>query len=435
MSVVLVIIVFVLFLTLCIYVHEWGHFVAAKRAGVAVEEFGLGFPPRILSIKRGKTVYSVNALPFGAFVKTAGGDDPSVPGSLASKGAWARLGIYAAGPLVNFLLAFILLSIFLLLPVGVIVGDGLMVHSVVENSAAQLAGIQPGDIILKVNDQPVHKWGDIQEIIDASEEGQEIPVLLQRNGMLTTTTVKPEFDPALQRRVIGVLLCWNRVSSVDDESPAFNAGLRAGDTILSVSKQAIYDSDSLSRALYSGQGNETSVVLLRGREAISISLPRNGEESLRGVEIQWVQGVRLEERRLPVWRAFYLSGSYIIHLPALVIETLPLIKESPDMALVGPIGAGQLAVEAVRSFGFANILFMASIISLGIGIFNLIPVPPLDGGGALVAIIEGFRRGRRLSIHAVRLAHGIGTALLVTLMIVVTFSDVLRLISGEGFGL
>jgi len=281
----------------------------------------------------------------------------------------------------------------------------------------------------------VHRWGDIQEIIDASEESQEISVLLQRNGLLTTTKVKPEFDPALQRRVMGVLLCWNRISSVEAESPAYNAGFRAGDTILSVNKQPVYDSHSLSHALYSGQGDEVSVVLLRHREAISISLPQNGEESLQGVEIQWVEGVRLEQRRLPVWRAFYLSGSYIIHMPALVIEALPLIKESPDMALVGPIGAGQLAVEAVRSFGFANILFMASIVSLGIGIFNLIPVPPLDGGGVLVAIIEGLRRGKRLSPQAVRLAHGVGTALLVTLMIVVTFSDILRLISGEGFGL
>jgi len=119
----------------------------------------------------------------------------------------------------------------------------------------------------------------------------------------------------------------------------------------------------------------------------------------------------------------------------LMIQAIPLIIESPDLALVGPIGAGQLTVEVVRSSGLSNILFMASIISLGLGIFNLVPIPPLDGGGMLVALIEGFRHGKRLSPRTVRLAQTIGTAFLIALIVLVTFSDVYRLISGKGFGL
>jgi regulator of sigma E protease len=102
---------------------------------------------------------------------------------------------------------------------------------------------------------------------------------------------------------------------------------------------------------------------------------------------------------------------------------------------VGPIGAGQLTVEVVRSSGLSNILFMGGIISLGLGIFNLFPIPPLDGGGMLVALIEGFRRGKRLSPQKVRLAQYVGTVFLIALMVLVTFSDVYRLISGRGFGL
>ena len=109
--------------------------------------------------------------------------------------------------------------------------------------------------------------------------------------------------------------------------------------------------------------------------------------------------------------------------------------ERPDLALVGPIGAGQLTVDVVRSYGFSNILFMGGIISLGFGIFNLFPIPPLDGGGMLVALIEGFRHGKRLSTRTVRLAYTIGTVFLIAVMVLVTFSDVYRLISGEGFGL
>jgi regulator of sigma E protease len=226
------------------------------------------------------------------------------------------------------------------------------------------------------------------------------------------------------------------VTEVEEGSPAYKAGISPGDTILSINEQAIYNTESMSSALDSAkEDEEIPVVLLRGQETVSISLPGVGHETLPGVELRWVDGTYLEQERLPVWRAVYLGARYIIHIPALIIEAIPLIRESPDMAFVGPIGAGQLTVEAVRSFGFSNILFMASIISLGIGMFNLLPIPPLDGGGMLVAFIEGFRRGKRLSPRAVRLAYTIGTTFLITVVILVTFSDILRLISGRGFGL
>jgi regulator of sigma E protease len=122
-------------------------------------------------------------------------------------------------------------------------------------------------------------------------------------------------------------------------------------------------------------------------------------------------------------------------MPVLIIEAIPQIIKSPDLALVGPIGAGQLTVEVVRSSGFSSILFMASMISLGLGIFNLFPIPPLDGGGMLVALIEGFRRGKRLSLRAVRLAYTIGTTFLIALMVLVTILDIWRIWSGKGFGL
>ncbi|HEU65524.1 MAG TPA: RIP metalloprotease RseP, partial [Chloroflexi bacterium] len=122
---------------------------------------------------------------------------------------------------------------------------------------------------------------------------------------------------------------------------------------------------------------------------------------------------------------------YIIYMPVLIIEAIPLIIESPDMALVGPIGAGQLTVEVVQASGFSYLLFMAGIISLGIAMFNLLPIPPLDGGGMLVAFVEGVRRGKRLSPRAMRLAYTIGTTFIITLVILVVFFDILRLVRGE----
>jgi len=436
MSVAVIIILFIVALFMAICLHELGHFIVAKRAGVKVEEFGIGIPPRLFGIKRGETIYSVNAIPLGAFVKAAGENDPTVPRSLAGKGPWTRLGIYSAGPLVNIFLAFVILSAFLALPISTVASNGLMVHSVAENSPAEEAGIEPGDIILEIEGQPVRRRGDVQNIVNSVEEEAEITLLLLRNGQEEQITLKPELDPESQQLKIGVWLWWNMVSQVGEGSSAYEAGVRPGDTILSIDGQVVYNDESMSSALRSvEEGEEINLVLLRDGETVSISLANDSYETLPSVELRWVGGTHIEQERLPVWRAVYLGARYIIYMPVLIIEAIPLIIKSPDMALVGPIGAGQLTVEVVRSSGFSNILFMAGIISLGIGIFNLLPIPPLDGGGMLVAFIEGCRRGKRLSPRAVRLAYTIGTTFLIALMVLVTFSDIWRLISGGGFGL
>jgi len=434
MSVAVIIILFIVALFVAMCLHELGHFITAKRAGVKVEEFGIGIPPRLFGIKRGETIYSVNAIPLGAFVKPAGENDPTVPRSLAGKGPWTRLGIYAAGPLVNVFLAFVLLSAFFALPYSVIAGDGLMVHAVAENSPAEEAGIESGDIILEIEGQPVRRRGDVQDMVNSVEEGAEITLLLLRNGQVEEIILKPELDPESQLLKIGVWPWWNVVSQVDEGSPAYEAGIRDGDTILSINGQVIYNDESISSALHSIEdGEEIKLVLLREGKETSLSLTNVGYQTLPGVDLRWVEGANFEQERLPVWRAVYLGARDIIYMPVLIIEAIPQIIKSPDTALVGPIGAAQLTVEMVRSSGVSSILFMASIISLGLAIFNFLPIPPLDGGGMLVAFIEGCRRGKRLSPRTVRLAYTIGTTFLIALVILVTFTDIWRL--PRGFGL
>jgi regulator of sigma E protease len=434
MNIAIIIILFIAALFVAMCLHELGHFIAAKRARVKVEEFGLGMPPRLFGIKRGETIYSLNAIPIGAFVKSAGENDPTVPRSLAGKGPWTRLGIYAAGPLVNIFLAFVLLSAFIALPYSVIAGDGLMVHSVVENSPAERAGIEPGDIMLEIDGQPVHRRGDVEDIVNSVEEGEEITLLLLRNGQEEERTLRPELDPESQQLKIGAWLWWSIVTRVEEDSPAYEAGIRDGDTILSINGWVVYNDDSISSALHSiEEGEEIKLVLLQEGKETSLSLNNAGYETLPGVELRWADEAHIEQERLPVWRAVYLGGRDIIYMPVLIIEAIPQIIESPDTALVGPIGAGQLTVEVVRSSGFSSILFMASMISLGIGIFNLFPIPPLDGGGMLVAFIEGCRRGKRLSPRTMRLVYTIGTAFLIGLVIIIFVIDIWRI--PRGFGL
>ena len=439
MSLAVIIILFLLTLLVAVYLHELGHFIAAKRAGVKVEEFGIGIPPRLLGIKRGETLYSLNAIPIGAFVKTAGEDDPTAPRGLAGKGPWTRLGIYAAGPLVNIFLAFVLLSAFLALPYSVIAANGLMVRAIEVNSPAGEAGIEAGDIIMAIEGQAVHTSGDVRDILNPLEEGAEIRLQLLRDGQDKEVTLKPELDPESQQLKIGVYLWWNMVSQAEEGSAAYLAGIRPGDAIHNINGQPIYDDKSLSVALGSVEaGEEIKLVLLpRGepKETEEISLIHDGSETLPGVELAWVEGAHMEQERISVWSAIYSGARYIIYMPVLIIHAIPTMIERPDLALVGPIGAGQLTVEMARSSGLSTILFMGGIISLGLAIFNFFPIPPLDGGGMLVALIEGCRRGKRLSPQKVRLAQYIGIAFLIALMVLVMFSDIYRLMSGEGFGL
>ncbi len=436
MSLPVIIILFVVSLFVAMCLHELGHFITSKRAGVKVEEFGIGIPPRIFGIRRGETIYSLNAIPIGAFVKAAGENDPTVPRSLTGKGPWTRLGIYAAGPLINILLAFILLSAFLALPYTVVAGNGIMVRAVVENSPAEEAGIEPGDIILQVGGQPIQNSADLSNMVNSVEAGANISLTLLRNGQQVSKTLKPRFDEEQQQRVIGVYTGWNIVSQVDEASPSYEAGIRADDTVYAINGQLIYNAEKMSSALESIPADEEiDMVLLRGANQTAVSLTNAGYQTLPGVDMRWVEGPDIEQERLPVWRAVYMGARYIIYMPVLIAQAIPLIIQRPDLALVGPIGAGQLTVEVVRSSGSDTILFMGGIISLGLGIFNLFPVPPLDGGGMLVALIEGFRRGKHLSPQKVRLAQYIGTVFLITLMVLITFSDLYRLISGKGFGL
>jgi regulator of sigma E protease len=246
--------------------------------------------------------------------------------------------------------------------------------------------------------------------------------------------VKPKFDLESQRRLIGVLLCWNLISQVDEGSPAYEAGIRVGDTVLSINGQGVYNETNMSGVLRSiGEGEKTDVVVLRSGNVTEASLINVAYETLPGVQLRWVDGIHIEQERLPVWRAIYSGARYIVYMPVLIVEAIPQMIKSPDTALVGPIGAGQLTVEVVRSSGSSSLLFMASMISLGIGIFNLFPIPPLDGGGMLVAFIEGCRGGRRLSPRTVRLAHYVGTAFLIALIVAIFIVDIWRL--PKGFGL
>lgn len=432
-----IVVLFIISLLLVVVVHELGHFFVSKRVGVEVEEFGIGFPPRLFGWTWRGTLYSLNALPVGAFVKSRGENDSTIEGSLAAKSPWKRFAVYAAGPFSNILLGFVLFTAFFVLPRSVVVSDGLLVYEVQQDSAAAEAGLAAGDVIASAGGTELDTWVDLQDVLARVEPGNSVTLDVVRKAEQFSVGVSPEYSESLNRNVVGVTLGRNIVTDVAAGSIAAEGGVQTGDSLLGLNGRGVVNQSELEELL-GGVGEDEEVVLsmLRSGKAYTVEAPAGTLSADEiGIELQWAPGSRIESRSISLTSAARSSATYIISMPALIVASAPLIREDPSLAFVGPIGAGQLTVEAVQTFGFSNLVFIAGLISIGIALFNLIPVPPLDGGGMLVALVESTMRGRRLSQRALRLAYAGGTALLITLVIFITTSDLLRLIQGRGFGL
>ena len=431
------ILLFIVSLLVVVIVHELGHFIVSKRVGVAVEEFGLGFPPRLFGRMWRGTLYSINALPVGAFVRSRGEDDPSVAGSLAAQTAWRRLAVYAAGPVANILLAFVLFTVYFALPRGVALSDGVLVYEVQQDSAAQQAGLLSGDVILTADGTSLQTYDDLRTVLAQVGAQESVELQVIRGEAQLSMAVLPEYSETLGRTAIGITLSPNIVVGVEQGSPAEQSGIRAGDALLGVNGLGVVNGEDLEEVLLATAPEEIAIVtMLRDNEAYTVEFTGSQlQTQLFGLNLKWAPGARVEKQSVSLVTAALASSTYIVAMPGLIVASIPLMRDDPSLAFVGPIGAGQLTVEAVRVFGPSNLIFIAGLISIGIALFNLIPVPPLDGGGILVALVEAVRRGKRLSERSVRIAYAVGTSLLIALVIFITTSDLLRLIQGRGFGL
>jgi regulator of sigma E protease len=202
---IITILIFLGILAVLILAHELGHFATAKAFGVKVEEFGLGFPPRLIGIKRGETLYSLNAVPLGGFTKMAGEEDPDVPRSLASKGVGTRVIVLSAGSIMNALLPILLFAIAFMVPHNVLTGD-VVVAEVAPDSPAAAAGIEVGDTLVSLNDEPVQNIGDLQ-IFTQLNLGKEVNLAL-RHSDATVEEVRliPRWKPPPGEGAMGVAL-------------------------------------------------------------------------------------------------------------------------------------------------------------------------------------------------------------------------------------
>ncbi len=213
---------FFVVIVVLILAHEVGHFITAKTTGVKVEEFGLFYPPRLLSIKRGGTIYSLNAIPLGGFVKMAGEEDPEVPGSLAGKSIITRLLVLSAGSLMNFLLPLLLFSIAFMVPHNLVTGQ-VIVKEVAPDSPAAIAGITPGDTILSINEKPVNNHSDVYRYIQLYL-GKKVSLLIQHTDATTEMVqLTPRWRPPEGQGAIGILMFTSEATTIRQHYPFWKA--------------------------------------------------------------------------------------------------------------------------------------------------------------------------------------------------------------------
>jgi len=420
-----------------ILIHELGHYWAARFFDVRVEAFSFGFGPRIFGFRKGETDFRFSAILIGGYVKMAGEqpgeDNVADPRSFMSKPRWQRLIIAFAGPFMNIALAVVLLTgLFMVRYPKIPVVNSPVVGYVEENSAAAKAGIREGDRVVQVDDTVSPTWEDIamKEIASAA---RPLHVAIERDGKRELRTVTPEFDP---RHGIG-RAGWSeeeevQIADLSPGKPAEAAGLKIDDLLVSVNGQRIRGRSKLHEVIKATSGAPIELVYKRAGEDHKVTLtPAKGV--IEGQERMMI-GVSLETRmvitKLPFPEAFRESIRTNVKSAGMIYQFLQRIVEQKMSAksLEGPVGIARLSGAAAREGAMAFVGLMA-MVSLNLAIFNLLPIPILDGGVILLLLVEMVLR-RDLSLQVKEAVIKVGFVFLMAVVVFVLYNDITKIIAG-----
>lgn len=433
----LTIVSFLLLLGVLMFFHELGHYWVARRNKIDVEEFGVfGFPPRIVKLFTYQgTDFTLNAIPLGAFVRMKGEDMGDMsPGSFNAASAGARAAVLVAGPFMNLILAF-LFSIFSVMsgfPAGV---ANPQVVELPGNDAAAQVGLQANDIVLSANGKPVYINVE-NELVETQQADVDVSsdagLVVVRDGALTNLALPANVSlDALLTSANTRPVLNTRITAIAPNTPAETAGLQADDIVYAVNGEVVTPPYSLSDLVSQHPDSEVTLTILRGTEWLNIPVfaranPPAGEGSM---------GIGVDGRpvlvSVPTGEAIVRGITNIIDyvgmvaaLPAMLISGQ---MSASDAGISGPVGIAQMVGGAVNATADTGIWFpiwqLAAIISAGLAVANLLPIPALDGGRLLFIAFEKLR-GRRLDPEKEGVIHLVGFALLLGLMVVVTISDI-----------
>jgi regulator of sigma E protease len=424
---------FAFVLGVLVFVHELGHFLAAKRVGIKVLKFQLGFNPTIISFRRGDTEYGIGALPLGGYVKMAG-ENPEEPRSgrsdeFLSKTKWERFQVLIMGPVMNLLLAFVLTAVVLYQGAERLAYEDqpVIVGVVLAGRPAAQAGIQPGDRIVAVDDRPVNSWEDFY-IAVGTRPNREVPIKFVHNGTEVTRPITPGTSKESRFEIgeIGVLPNVHpHIRSIVAGEAAEKAGLQANDVVVAVEGEPITFAAQLKEAIAKRPEQLITIDVLRNGTpmAIMATPARRGDSGLLGIgiadETVSIKPGAFEAVRMSFQRNVQFSG--------LIFETLwgLLTGKTSPTQLMGPVAIAQLSGETAQLGWIALLSLMASI-SLNLGLLNLLPIPVLDGGHIFIMALEGVAR-RDFSIRVKEKMLLAGFVVLMMLMVTVIYNDLTRI--------
>jgi regulator of sigma E protease len=432
----LTVVSFVIVLGILVFFHELGHYWVARRNGIVVEEFGMGYPPRLVKLFRyDGTDFTLNLLPFGGFARMKGEDAGDMsPGSFNAASLGGRAATLIAGPLMNALLAAVLFAASVMVGFPAPAGHP-MLSAVADGSAAAAIGLEDSDILLTYAGRPVQVSLEDQTTTQIRADGAagtaQPELLVSRNGELLTLAATPAQVQAVLNEGGYVITLMTMVTGIAENSPAQAAGIQPGDQVLAVDDTIITRENSLSDEIQRRLGESITMTLWRDNGWVAVNVvprvdPPPGEGAV-GVALAPVTEIATMDLLPALWMGITSTVEYaflVLQLPFLLIAG----QLSPaDAQVSGPVGIAQMvggAVSATIDTGmWYPILRLSAVLSAALAITNLLPLPALDGGRLLFILIE-LIRGRRVSPEREGFIHMVGFMFLLGLMLLITVQDI-----------
>lgn len=426
------ILAFVFVLGVLIFVHELGHFLVARLYGVRVLRFSLGFDPKLVRFERGGTEYSIGIIPLGGFVKLAGEtvDErrTGAPDEFLSKSKWVRFQVYLAGPVMNMLLALLLLTITLSRGADVPLFESApaVIGSVASGSPAEKAGLKPGDEIVRVGDRDVKTWEQLETQV-IPRANRALAIVAVRGGARIEAVVTPDAAGKYEVGTLGILpVTRPQLVAVDANSPASRAGLQVGDVLLAIDGEHL-DQPKIMDRIHASAGRSLMLTIERAgmRRDISVTPEKKGDVGLIGVRISAFEVRRIEPNLI---QAAKMSAQRNWDTATTIAGVLGGLfrGQTPIRQLMGPVAIAQLSGTAAE-LGWKALFEWMALISLNLGLINLLPIPVMDGGQIAILGFEGLTR-RDLSMRVKERILLAGAALIILLMATVIYNDVMRII-------
>lgn len=435
MEVVNTVIYFIITLGILVFIHELGHFLAAKFYKMRVDVFSLGFPPRAFGKQIGETDYCVSWIPIGGYVKIAGMIDESFdteylkqepqPWEFRSKPIWQRMIVISAGVIMNLLLA---VAIFwgINYVQGKSVWNTTEIGYVMDESLAAKAGLQGGDKILRINDKPIANWDEVRSHIHIENMGDDLRIVVLRGGAETTIFVPQVMLKDLNEASFGIAPAHSEVviNTVEPGKPADALGLKSGDVITSLDGQALRYDRRVNEIIRSHANKPLAIEWRRG-DSLKTGTITPTEKGMIGISFGLRYNGPITKTEYGLFEALSAGVQNIANVVSLTVQGIASIisgKMPFAQSVAGPIKIAQLASQTAE-LGIITYLSFMAFLSISLAILNILPIPALDGGHLVILAIEGVI-GRELPTKPKMIIQRAGFVLLLSLMAFVLFNDI-----------